>query len=1026
MTEKLTKLQIDRINKFMKRMEEHVIIESIPFNATYSWSKEPVPFAQRLQGEYKEIKEGEIWGGTWESAWFHLQGNIPEGWKGKKVVAQLDFEGEGLMVSPDGFPIQGITHRSIWDKNFSREFVHLYDCAKGGEKVELWVEAAGSSLFGVFLDEDPREDDPNRFGHYQGKVTRMRLCVFDEALWHLLLDMEILRGLVQTLPEKSVRRARIIRNLNEALDVFGDNPTNAKKSREVLRKELKKPAAPSDLTAVAVGHAHIDTGWLWPVWETVRKCVRTFASQIRLLEKYPSYIFGASQPQHYLFVKEKYPNLYEKIKKFVKEGRWELQGGMWVEADCNLISGESMVRQFIHGKNFFMDEFGIDVKNLWLPDVFGYSAAMPQILAKSGIDYFLTQKLSWNQFNDFPHHTFKWRGIDGSEIITHFPPENNYNSMLNTKYLVPGRDNFKEKDLLDEFMSLYGIGDGGGGPKEENIECGIRMEDLEGAPKVKFGRADEFFERLRKYENQLPTWIGELYLELHRGTLTSQARVKRANRKLELKLREVEFLWSCLPLKQYPGFELDAIWKKLLINQFHDILPGSSVNAVYQVTHKEYREALEKCQELAAQAANLLFREDENSLVLLNSLSYPYHGVFHLPEGWDCQVADETGKILPGQRNNGKSVVFIELGALSFATLKKIDQVYAAIKPDNDLLLENELIRYEFSDNGTLKSAFDKEAGREVMSVNQEGNMLSLYADRPNEWDAWDIDILYEHQLLQTAECIKIEKIAQGPVWQCLKFEFQVGRSRIEQIACLSRGSKRLDFETRVNWREKHRMLRVAFPVDIFADQASFDIQYGHVKRNTHRNTSWDMAKFEVAAQRYADLSDKDYGVALLNDCKYGYKVHDNVLDLNLLRATTNPDPDADQGEQFFIYSFLPHSGDLIHSNVIAEAALLNLGVSVFSGYSLGKAEIPCRLEGEGLSLEVLKKAEKDYSLIIRIVEVRGKISSGYLTFMKPPLAIVETNLLEWTNDKEYPTSDRIEINLQPFEIKTYKIKTKS
>ena len=465
MNEKIFSVYRERIRKFHQRLGRRILGEWIPFQASFHWSKDAVPFDERLKGEFKPIREGDVWGEAWESAWFHLTASVPNEWQGEKVVAQLDFTGEGLVLDAKGMPLQGISKGSVFDKEFSRDLVHVLDRSRGGESIELWVETAGNDLFGLYMDLDPEPDDPNRFGHYECRVNRMRLCVFHEEVWKLWLDLEILLGLVKRLPEKSVRVARLIRCANEAIDAFADDVRNASESRKILQKELSKPAAASELSVLAVGHAHIDTAWLWPVEESVRKCARTFASQVRLLEKYPSYVFGASQPQHYLFVKEIFPNLYEKIRHFVKQGRWEPQGGMWVEADCNLISGESMIRQILHGKNFFMDEFGVDVRNLWLPDVFGYSASMPQILRKSGIDFFLTQKLSWSQVNDFPHHTFRWRGIDGSEVITHFPPEDTYNSMLNTEYLIPGRDNFKEKAFLDEFISLFGVGDGGGGPK---------------------------------------------------------------------------------------------------------------------------------------------------------------------------------------------------------------------------------------------------------------------------------------------------------------------------------------------------------------------------------------------------------------------------------------------------------------------------------------------------------------------------------------------------------------------------------
>jgi alpha-mannosidase len=510
---------------------------------------------------------------------------------------------------------------------------------------------------------------------------------------------------------------------------------------------------------------------------------------------------------------------------------------------------------------------------------------------------------------------------------------------------------------------------------------------------------------------------------MHRGTLTTQAKVKKANRKLELKLREVEFLWSCLALDKYPDKELDGIWKKMLLNQFHDILPGSSINAVYEVTRAELHDALKQCDELTDQAAQLLFKKDTNALVLFNSLSYTFRGSLELPAGWGCKVVDEDGILLTGQTEHGKVVIFVNIPSHSFKTLKKSDQFYESGIPDNNLILENELIRYEFSEQGTLIQAYDKEARREIIAQGRKGNVFSLYEDRPNQWDAWEVDIFYENQLLETAQCSKAEKLIQGPVRQGLRFEFNIGRSEFEQTIFLANNSKRLDFKTHVKWHEKHRMLRVSFAVNVRSDQASYDIQYGYVKRNTHRNTSWDMAKFEVAAQRYADLSEQDYGVALLNDCKYGYKVFENVVDLNLLRAPTNPDPDADQGEHEFTYGLLPHTGDLIHSNVISEAAQLNQGLAVFAGYSSGDAAIPCRIEGEGLSLEVLKKAEKEKSLIIRIIETLGRYSSGQLYLSKKPQAITETNLLEWTNDAELSCDVLLKISLCPFEIKTFKIK---
>ncbi len=1027
MDKKETEIRITRIDRFRQRIAGMILNEPAAFEASFCHSKEPVAFADRLSGEYKPIAEGESWGRKWDSAWFHLKGDIPEEWAGKKVVAQLDFSGEGLVLDAGGRMLQGITNGSIFDPHFARDTVPLFDQCEGGEAVELWVEAAANSLFGVFTDPDPEADSPKRYGQFDASVVAMKLRVFNETAWHLSLDLRVLYGMVQRLPEKSVRRARIVRTINEAIDSFRGRE-DLERCREMVSRELKKPASASDLSVAAVGHAHIDTVWLWPLRETIRKCARTFASQLDLIDRYPDYVFGASQPQQYAFVKKHYPELYERIKKAVADGRWELLGGMWVEADCNLISGESMIRQILHGKNYFKDEFGVEVTNLWLPDVFGYSAALPQILSKSGIEYFLTTKLSWNQYNEFPHHTFLWRGIDGSEILTHFPPENTYNSQLDTEFLMPAVDSFHEKDFIDEFISLFGVGDGGGGPKAESIECGRRMANLEGAPRVKFGRADAFFEGLDKYRGEVSTWVGELYLELHRGTYTTQALVKKRSRQIEHRLRELEMLCSCLPSEDYPALELDAIWKTLLCHQFHDNIPGSSITRVYEDTHKDYERLIVECDKIEAATADKLFDSDYDSLVLFNSLHYPYERPVVLPDGWggDSAVVDETGESLPQQTEDGRSVIQADVAPYSFVTLRRSSETVADSPLTEGLVLENDLVRYEFSDNGTLAYAYDKEFGCDILELGQAGNVLMLYDDHPNNWDAWDIDKFYEDHVIEQAECKSVTPLTAGPVRQGLGFEFTVGDSKIKQRVFLAGNSRQLDFETTVDWREKHRMLRVAFPVNVRSEQASFDIQYGYVKRPTHRNTSWDAARFEVVGHRYADLSDNDYGAALLNDCKYGYKVHDNVLDLDLLRSPTYPDPDADMGEHSFTYSMLPHTGDLVRSDVIAGAAQLNQRALVIPGRRTKALCAPVRLEGEGVSLEVVKMAEKDDCLILRIVERLGGHSGCELHADNSSAKLVETDLMEWhDSDSEILCNKPVELRFEPFEIRTFKLKTK-
>ena len=1011
--DKRRSLYLDRTKQFMKRLDKKVLSETVELEATFGHSIEPVIFDKRLELDYKPIKEGDRWGSAWDSAWFALKGTVPTAWAGKKVMAQLDFNGEGLVFTDEGFPQQGITNGSVFTRGAGRDLFPLFESATGGEEVALWVEAAANGLFGINRETDPPRDCPTRHGSYSGTVNKIRLAVFEPELYHLSLDVFVLFHLYEALPEDSTRAVRILRGLSKVVETFADDTSNATACRELLRPILEKKADASAITATAIGHAHIDTGWLWPVRETIRKSARTFASQIDLMERYPDYIFGASQPAHYAMVKKHYPALYAKIKQAVKNGTWEPQGGMWVEADCNVTGGESLVRQFIHGKNFFKDEFDFDVKNLWIPDVFGYSASIPQIMKRAGVDYFLTQKMSWSQFNKFPHTTFNWRGIDGTSVLTHFPPENNYNSQLNPTAMINAEKNFQEKEILDEMMVLFGVGDGGGGPKAEHIERGLRQQDLEGVPRISFDRADAFFERIAEHAAEMPTWSGELYLELHRGTLTTQSRTKRGNRMLEQALRQTEYLLSCGDLADYPRAELDAIWKTLLTNQFHDIIPGSSIHMVYEVAEREYAEGLAACDRILAETAERIFTADESSLVVANTLNIPFTQTITLPEGWAGADGVKTQ-----QEADGTVTARVEIPPQGMLTLTRSEDAPPAEVP-TELILENDLVRYAFNANGEVIEAHDKQADKELLSG--PGNVLTLYEDRPVNWDAWDIDIFYEDQALVTAHGESHTSLGKGAVRQGLRFELRIGESSLTQKIFLDANSKRLDFKTEIDWQERHRMLRVAFPTSIRADQASFDIQYGYARRNTHRNLSWDMARFEVAAHKYADLSDNGYGVALLNDCKYGYKVLENVIDLNLLRAPTAPDPDADQGHHAFTYSLLPHTGTLIDSDVQAQAIQLNQSPARFAGYRQGDAEVPVQVSGDGVALEVLKQAEKEACHVIRLVERRGCETSAVVTLTHGDATLVETDLMEW-NAIDSLGGGTLRIPMKPFEIRTFKI----
>lgn len=1019
------KLYTDRIGQFVERLGSMVIPESFELDAAYALTAEPVPFAERETLTYRPIRQGDVWGQAWDSAWFVLRGQIPGEWAGKPLAVYLDFNGEAMLYAADGRIIGGLANSSVFMAPAGRPLRALHRIAGtdvGGGKVTYWVEAAANGLFGLNQPADPPRSCPQRHGTYQGKVNHIRLGIYDHAVWLLRIETELLHQLLRSLPQSDTRRVRILHRLSDAVDRFGGDPANAPACRALVKPLLDCPAVASATVATAVGHAHIDTAWLWPVRETVRKTGRTFASQLALLDRYPEYVFGASQAQLYAFAKSHYPELYRQIKQRVAEGRWEVQGAMWVEADCNLIGGEAMVRQILHGKLFFLEEFAVDVRNLWLPDVFGYSAALPQILKRAGIDYFLTQKLSWSQFNNFPFTTFRWRGIDGSEVITHFPPENTYNSLLHAGGLRKAEENFREKGLLDEMMCLFGVGDGGGGPTDDIIERGRLAADLEGLPKVRFGRADAFFERLAPHAAELPVWDGELYLEMHRGTLTTQARTKRGNRKLELALRETEYLCSFLPPDDYPARILDQSWKMLLINQFHDIIPGSSIRLVYEQTEAEHARCLESCARLRDDAAGRLFPGAPDSSVLVNTLNFPVHSVIDLPPGTE-QAPTMDGVALPVQREaDGRVVAAASLAPQAVASLTFSGGAIPDAATDGDaLLLENDLVRYRFAADGCLVEAWDKVAGRPIMGPGDRGNTLSLYEDRPVQYDAWDVDCFYERQLLESARVENVRLLARGPVRQVVEFRLLIGDSRIVQRVSLAAGSCRLDFDTEVEWCERHRMLRTAFTVEVTAGTAAFDIQYGYIHRPTHRNTSWDAAKFEVVAQRYADLSAADYGVALINDCKYGYKVHERTLDLNLLRSPTYPDPDADLGMHRFAYALLPHAGGLCESGVMREAAAFNQPPMLLPGRRAAAVIPPVTVTGEGVGLETLKRAERGPEHIIRIVETMGRRATAAIRPADPAVRLVECDLLE-RNDLHEFAAGPVRLSLAPFDIRTFRL----
>jgi len=989
------------LEQVLKRIEKSIYNVVDELKTTVWVTPEPVPFEQRMSGSRKELSIGEKWGDLWDCGWFHFTGTVPASAAGNNVVLLIDISGEACVVDGDGCPVLGLTTvASTFDYSLGfpgKRVVPLFEHARGGEVIDLWADGACNDLFGEFKNN--------------GVLKEAYIAVCNKTMKDLYYDFEVLYELLQYIPGDKARHHSIAAALMEASKELRDfTEKEAKRARDILAPELAKKGGSPSLTVSAIGHAHIDLAWLWPIRETIRKGARTFSTVLALMERYPDYVFGASQPQLYQWIKDHYPALYERIKEKVHSGRWEPQGGMWVEADTNITGGESLVRQILYGKRFFRSEFGQDMKILWLPDVFGYTASLPQIMKKSGIDYFMTIKLSWNEYNQHPHHTFLWQGIDGSTVLVHMPPEGTYNSSAAPRAIVKAEKEYLDKGVSDRCLMLFGIGDGGGGPGEEHLERLKREKNLDGLAPVVQEPAYRFFQRLEKNRDRYKTWVGELYLEKHRGTYTSQARSKRYNRKIEFELRELELacvLGWLISGHSYPQEDLERLWKELLLYQFHDILPGSSIKRVYDESLARYQIMMDKILALKRKAyrswVNKIDTGDmEQPVVVTNSLSW----------------ARDEWLLVDGQW------VKVNIPPMGYTVVDVSEskcQVHDIAAEHN--VLENDKLRVRFADDGSIESIYDKEYNREVLSKGSCGNRLAVYNDNG---DAWDFPIYYDQISCGYFKLQSASFHVDGPK-AVAKQVYRYGSSTVEQEVILTCGSRRIDFATKVDWHESHKMLRTSFEVDVMTNEAVCDIQFGSIKRPVHRNTSWDMAKFEICAHKWVDLSQRDYGVALLNDCKYGYKVHKNVIDLNLLRSSKYPDEQADQGVHEFTYALYPHPGDHVEGEVDKAGYELNIPPGVIplepdnDGIMDDKKSF-MEVEDENIVVKTVKKAEDSNDIIIRLYENSGAGTSGRIRLLFPFKSVHLVNMMEEELEKLDTEGENVQLYFRPYEIHTLKV----
>ncbi len=1001
-------IYLERIDRWVDELYNLHFANNVELSAEYiSCDEKPIPFEEIEKWEFKSIKPKEEWGNPWGSAWFKFKGKVPKEFAGKKVGALIDTESEACLFK-NGSPYAGLTNKIHWNLMSGKVFVPLFEKSDGNEDIDLLVETGANGLFGA--------------GQEGYRFIQADIVTVDTKVIELYYDARVLRDLAKALPEKSIRRKKIIYGVNQAIDVW-QGGQGKEQSLKLLKPILEKPANASAMTVYSIGHAHIDLAWLWPVRETRRKGGRTFSTVLRLLEEYPDYKFGASQPQLYEWVKNDYPDLYKEIKNRVNEGRWELQGGMWCEPDMNIPSGESLVRQCLYGKRFFKEEFGQDVRNLWLPDVFGYSAALPQILTKCGIDVFMTQKISWSETNKFPHHTFYWQGIDGSEILTHFLPTNDYNLSNLPQQFIESEERYAQSDVSNEFLNLYGIGDGGGGPSREQIELGLRQQNLEGVPKVKYAFADDFFKKIAEIpKEKLPKWVGELYLEFHRGTYTSQAKMKMFNRKLEQKLRNVEFLGAIFGVLDKE--KMDEIWKNTLLNQFHDILPGSSIPWVYKDAYKMSADNLEKLKLIEKDILSefVELKENSNKYIVFNSLSHDRNILVEVPVKGDNYTVEigHDKRSINAQNGLLKTIIPVKSFGYNCFTIEEVDYTQSIDTEANVNTIENNIIRVEFAEDGTISSIIELESEREFL--NGPANKLLLWEDRPNNWGAWDINHFYRDTEPQQARLIKRELSYVNQDVIEVTQHLKVSESAITQKISLVYGSPTILIENEVDWQEKDKMLRVHAETAVSQGRACYEIQYGALERPTHYNTSWDMAKFEVAGQRWADLRRDDFGLGIINDSKYGYSIHDNIIELNLLRAPQYPDNKADVGIQKFTYGYVPHLEN--YQIVRQEAHALNSPsiVESIKDYPEDHSGNFFKCNSEHIVLETIKPAEDRKGLILRLYESQGYAGKINLADVIPgchEYLIAECNLIEEVDD----IIDSTELEFKPFEIRTFKVR---
>lgn len=1056
------------------KMLEPLIYRKIHF--IDAWETKELHYVEPLRYEpidesWSPIHMGDHWRATYDrTRLFRTRITLPEAFSGQQALLVLNLGGEGL-VRINGEIISAVT--SYVGKNYLtphlRSRVYIPEKYRPGDALDIEVETCLNFLEFSYAATLKAQE---QFAEYT--LQTAFLAVADASLESYYFDLrcavEAMDTFANPLDTLANSNARILDpTVQKIMDSLNGDSYMHKKLFQVIMDSVSLldlefddvrllasvPAAakalsdglkaiPHKATAMVkfVGQAHIDTAWLWPLKESVRKCGKTFSNTLALMEKYPEYIFAFSQPQLFAYTEEFYPELFEKVVQRVKEGRIELVGNAWVEMDTNVPSGEALVRQLLYGRQYYLDKFGKASRVFWMPDVFGYTWALPQIMKRSGVDYFFTSKLGNNDTNRFPHSLFLWQGVDGTQILSYLQ-RLGYNGELGAEALAKIYKLFDQKDVCDAALMTIGYGDGGGGPSYQMLENAQRLKDFPGLPQSEFATSESFFEEAEKVQETLPVWNDEMYYEFHRGTYTSQANTKKNNRKGELLLRRTEIACSMaseLLGKAYPAKAIGDLWKKLLTNQFHDILPGSSIHQVYEDCDAIYRDMFRGANTIYDEAISSLntalgIRSDQ--IAVWNFLGWNLTGSVcaRIPGRYTALKDDTDALIHASAFFDGVDTQFrfeaADVPALGVRVYTAcVDPCKTPALSASVRCLENAHLKLTLDENGNIASLWDKHACREVFTGEQPSNRLLIFEDIPHRESAWNIDVEYMNRCWPLDKAESVELVENTPVRAVVRTVRRFNLSTITQDIILARDARRIDFETHVDWRETERMLKAAFYADVLSPKATYEIQFGAIERPTHWNTSYDKARFEVCGHKWADLSEGLYGVSLLNDCKYGYDVKDHCMRLTLLRSPNYPDPVGDKGEHDFVYSVYPHSGDWRTGDTVREAYALNVPLMAETASTAAAASLEsfsfAQIDRPNVIVDTVKGAEDGEGLIVRVYESQGARCHAQLSFAFDLAEVRECNLMECDEQTISVDKNRFDFYIKPYEIKTFRIfKTK-